>query len=597
MATETALRVNQEKLVKNLRFSFTNASTVLAELMQNARRAGAAKVEIDFFPESKTLAVCDDGCGIDCFQTLLTVAESGWDAELVEREHPFGIGFLSALFACERLTVQSRGGRISMPTEDILAFKPVAVTPWIQCPVQPRFEGDACGCGSDNLDGPDHEGIYDCYDCGLFFTAEAIGQGESWNGVTTVKLDGFKPEPDKVASRLVTLAEGFPIPVFYNGVELKRPLALDGGCEFIQTGIGQIYLKGLGIGEHWTASSKELHVYLQGLPVYRSPRLYSIEAANVVHLDASLFRARLPDRDKLIDEDKVVGQVAEAVRREAVLKLKALKGCLAPDAFAKGCETLRRWDCLELLNDVPVIPRQVLSCIQGYPVKEGCGSVNLDQAGIATREDVETGKVAVAQLEWFDEAGAPRWMYAWRKEMLVYGQPLAQGHWLHGHIVDLDGQTVEVEIIGETHRANFDGQWVCGDAAFCEKYRLVFGGDAVEIDDCSIYLEDEGLFVVPKGDASGLAVRQASSYYDDSDSYHESVKDEDEWAFEKFVAANTSANPAKAIERLLPSFAGCPKVFGKRFTLELDGRGKVLSVVEADSAAGLAAGPGEEAEA
>ena len=43
--TETALRVNQEKLVNNLRFSFTNATTVLGEALQNSRRAGATKVE------------------------------------------------------------------------------------------------------------------------------------------------------------------------------------------------------------------------------------------------------------------------------------------------------------------------------------------------------------------------------------------------------------------------------------------------------------------------------------------------------------------------------------------------------------------------
>ena len=48
------------------------------------------------------------------------------------------------------------------------------------------------------------------------------------------------------------------------------------------------------------------------------------------------------------------------------------------------------------------------------------------------------------------------------------------------------------------------------------------------------------------------------------------------------MVANTSANPAKAIQRLLPSFAGCPKIFGKCFTLELDGEGRVLSVVEAE---------------
>jgi len=38
------------------------------------------------------LTVCDDGCGIACLKTLLTVAESGWDVDVIERECPFGIG-------------------------------------------------------------------------------------------------------------------------------------------------------------------------------------------------------------------------------------------------------------------------------------------------------------------------------------------------------------------------------------------------------------------------------------------------------------------------------------------------------------------------
>ena len=36
----TQLSANPEKLINNLRFSFTQSTTVLGELMQNARRAG-----------------------------------------------------------------------------------------------------------------------------------------------------------------------------------------------------------------------------------------------------------------------------------------------------------------------------------------------------------------------------------------------------------------------------------------------------------------------------------------------------------------------------------------------------------------------------
>jgi len=45
---EVAMKVNQANLVKSLRFSFTNKTTVLGELIQNARRAHAAMVVINF---------------------------------------------------------------------------------------------------------------------------------------------------------------------------------------------------------------------------------------------------------------------------------------------------------------------------------------------------------------------------------------------------------------------------------------------------------------------------------------------------------------------------------------------------------------------
>lgn len=43
----------------------------------------------------------------------------------------------------------------------------------LKCPTEPRYHDDLIGCGSNRLTGPDGEGLYDCCDCGLFFTAEA----------------------------------------------------------------------------------------------------------------------------------------------------------------------------------------------------------------------------------------------------------------------------------------------------------------------------------------------------------------------------------------------------------------------------------------
>ena len=167
---EVAMKVNPANLIKNLRFSFTNKTTVLAELMQNARRAQATQVNFNFCPETKTLQVSDNGCGIGSIETLLTVAESGWDAELVALEHPFGVGFLSALFACRHITVVSRSGRIAVNTDDVLSFKPVTIRP-----------------------------VTD------------------WDRIASITMVGVELELRETADELKRLACGFPIPVLFNG--------------------------------------------------------------------------------------------------------------------------------------------------------------------------------------------------------------------------------------------------------------------------------------------------------------------------------------------------------------------------------------------
>lgn len=53
--------------------------------------------------------------------------------------------------------------------------------PVVYCPTNPLPYVDnpnefSTGCGSTNLDGPDWEGFYDCFDCGLFFKYDDVEQ-------------------------------------------------------------------------------------------------------------------------------------------------------------------------------------------------------------------------------------------------------------------------------------------------------------------------------------------------------------------------------------------------------------------------------------
>jgi len=89
---QVQVRINEEGTLRNQRYAFTDKFTLISELMQNARRAGAGRIEIDYDEKSKMLCVIDDGCGIADFQKLLTFNESGWDPATWVEERPFGIG-------------------------------------------------------------------------------------------------------------------------------------------------------------------------------------------------------------------------------------------------------------------------------------------------------------------------------------------------------------------------------------------------------------------------------------------------------------------------------------------------------------------------
>lgn len=192
---------------------------------------------------------------------------------------------MSAIFACDAISVDSKGGRFSVDTAELLAFQPIAIEP------------------------------------------------ADWQGITRLTLTQFKPEADRIESQLRRLARGYPIEVRFNGVSLDRPRAVNSTLPFIKTELGELYLYGLSQGEDWLRQSEYFHLYLQGLPVYHSH--HERDPGHVIHLDSSRFFARLPDRDKLIDEAQVIAEVKQVLQREARQRLEAIKHQLSAVAFVR----------------------------------------------------------------------------------------------------------------------------------------------------------------------------------------------------------------------------------------------------------------------
>ncbi|MBS3964179.1 MAG: ATP-binding protein [Methylomonas sp.] len=533
---QVAMKVNQSNLVKSLKFSFTNKTTVLGELMQNARRAGATSINFEFAPETRILRVTDNGCGIDSIETLLTVAESGWDADVVAQEHPFGIGFLSALFACRHITVVSKSGRISVDTDDVLSFKPVNITP------VPK-----------------------------------------WDNVTTITMVAVDLELGRIEHELKRLASAFPIPVIFNGESLARPHAMDSGLEFVNTEIGSICLAGFNKPEQ---HNKSFVMYLQGLPIYKSSSYGSFGSPghHVIHLDSSKFFGRLPDRDELVDKQDVLKQVEGVLRSQIENRLVEIKATLSALDFVSYYDIINEWNLLYLLNDVPVIPRHVLREIANYPNcnEENFGDHESRLEKPVHRDEILSGRQVVSFDEYMQDEGSALSMYVYKNEFYIYchssSNRLDSEHWLLAHIRNLNGEKVSIELINQTHEACFDGVWTSLAAVFCEAYRIYVGDDFVEINDDAMF--DGSKAIVPKLDASGSVVTQASTFRDEYD-FQQSAYETDEYDFSQFVVANTSADTSEALKRLLPNFSGCPSVFGKSFVIAIDENGRVASVTSA----------------
>ena len=84
------VRVAPETIDKFGRLFNGGPADAMNELLQNARRAGAAMVAIETLDLAghPTLVVRDDGLGIDDPASLLLLGASGWDARTAIAEDP-----------------------------------------------------------------------------------------------------------------------------------------------------------------------------------------------------------------------------------------------------------------------------------------------------------------------------------------------------------------------------------------------------------------------------------------------------------------------------------------------------------------------------
>lgn len=535
------MKTNENRLVHLLTYSFSNShDVVLREVLQNCRRANATCIEIEHDPDAETLIVRDDGSGIGDFQKLLTLGESGWSTEVIARENAFGVGFLSCLCSASHIEVESNGLRLTAATQDILEFRLVGLTP---CD---RTQG------------------------------------------TCITLKGFRVED--VPARLRRIVKGFPVEVVINGEMLPRPHATDGDLGFINTHVGLIHVEDLdhgcdsANGYASPAGSRDMTLYYQGLPVYSG-----YHNGNVVHLEQSLFRARLPDRDRLYDEEYAKQQVVAEVARIWREHLKAAKQRVsARDFVDRYYATSKQWKSLDLLNDIDELPAAAFWTTD-FPRLYGESDDNLSRyRQMACRTDVENGRLRVCTLPDLDEETVVPWTYAHMTGVVILDEgALHADHWIMPFVRYIDTDDITLTVDQSLRNGTYPGWWIYQvDVCLCRGYTMsgpfgdVYSNDIpvsasgfVSPGQLRPATDMRGLVLVPRGAQmdAGDVVRQLSNFINDVEQYDETAETEEAEHFTRFVLSLEPRRAARVLRDLLESTntGRYPALVGKRFDVSI----------------------------
>ena len=537
--------VNESRLIENLKVMFSTSTVVLSELMQNARRAGAASVHFDYDEGSNTLIVTDTGCGIADWQTLLTVAESGWDSDVVAAEQPYGMGFFSVAFAAESISVESRGKCIRFTADALIAKQHIAVEP------------------SDFIGG------------------------------TRISLHAPKLRTHEIATALAKYALGFAIPLFWQG-QVQTSTHAQAAIPGVMTDVG--FVSVACIHRDQRTWSHGVAVFCQGLPVrvdgLSSTNLswYSSEAATIVHLDHQRFAVRMPDREAVVDGEKVAQAISAVLKSLLREFLEREKGRMDPLEFAEAYWDIAKasnlWD---VMNDVPVLPRQALWQFERLPYRTADGeSYMMAPISALTREQITSGNVVLFRDYDVDDEeglGLLKLMCACKLNWMNADR-LPAAHWAVPFTQVLDDIPVTYEATGNVVTDTFSGHYVYGTVRMVDSLQVTFGEHAMELEHAvAIGLEDEeGLeLVVPrKGLSSASSVlRQASTYTDNNECYAKVECDIDERDFDNLVLSMAGEEAAETLQRQirLSQAREMLNLRGKQFQVSIDAKGDATVIL------------------
>jgi hypothetical protein len=514
------LRTNQPRLIQNLKHAF-NQTSMLGELLQHARRARARRIAI--VADDHSITVTDDGIGIDDLQTLIHIAESGWDAELQAREHAFGMGVLSTLYFANRLVVHSGARSFDAATDEIILGAEICVHK------APLLTGTK---------------------------VRLVGVESPFANITLI---------DWVRDQLERLCEAFPIPVSFNGTELPRPLA-DPTLEWRETEMGRVLINLEAGVHHWRA-------FLQYLPLGHRDK----DPQHIILLRDDV-RARLPDRQSLLSPETNGPRIAAALRyayRGALLKEKQDLGDAAfIEHYAEQCLLTENGD---LLTDIPFASGAWFRDWENQPPGF---TRDWDQTSLEGSIDTESlqGRTWTIEEDEDVETFVCESYISARSDYLLQETRLPKDHWLMLTLRSIRASQVTVLPRAIIHRNDDPGLLVPVMLVLVDGLKVRLEGEADEYEVPMIRVMDTIYLTSNAWDVSRLVHE-----YVFDDHHEEELEKRDDDRIAVFTAVGRAKAASDVVRSLLPdSFKSDhhPKLAGARVLLTFDEKGKLKTITD-----------------
>ena len=457
--------INENNFLSNLGAIFSNTGKVINELIQNASRAKATTISFTTSVENgrACLTILDDGSGIADMQKLLSIAESGWSSD-VDKCNPYGMGFLSTLFACEHIKIQSQHQMLSSNTEDIISGESIEI--------------------QDSLRGN-----------GTLIEMEGISEA-LFSYLTSTN---YNREVDRIG-------EGYDIDVVLNGVLMFKHhsrMTLNASSNYIEHKFeyGSIYFDSKNDGLCWLA-------YLQGALISSTNTVTSSNQLNphhIVHLNDDV-KARMPDRAELLDAETVKQSIRTNVQ---FLMMQFLQKELKRlgESFSSNHLLWRsavRY-APQVLNKVDFLTKSEIGESKSYELGlagyDGVEHSQLRQP--ISRADVESSLLfALPEHESEEDTININYLKHLNNVLFVNVISLHADHWIHQcEIREVSELDVSIELVNPTSVATINGKYSI-PIVLCDQYTLKgeFGQVVIETDAVVVSGDefDYGTLIIPE---------------------------------------------------------------------------------------------------